>query len=383
MKDQLSLNDEDDCDSPRAAYYWWRSAAKFEECARFKLDIPNLSMITPTLRLLKEMERLALIAADGLGELRHKLFTYRSGDFWVPTGGLKKEEMDIPPLNTILLVGFHNSGKSSLVNLMYSVLGRSGLIPFAQTSSRVASNYRSWFMEEHNVLRSMQSGFCVYDTRGFDYDRVCEGVEELSEWMTDGVHHNQLCLRSGDPVLSKDELEIPMLRSSSKFANRRVNCVMVVANVAEIYKAFKAGDKKPLDALRDLFCSPALSKCNEKPILILTHGDKLSTEDRIDCRLKICEYLGVSEATGVYDIVCVTEYGFLADECDPVTAYALTEAVYRALLISDKGHLPKRDLQDWALFLLSWLMCFMGAFFALLAHVFSKLGHTQRDRFKF
>lgn len=66
---------------------------------------------------------------------------------------------------------------------------------------------------------------------------------------------------------------------------------------------------------------------DENPILILTHGDKLSMEDRIDSRLKICEHLGISETAGVYDIVCLTEYGFLADEIDPVTAYALTEAV--------------------------------------------------------
>lgn len=49
--------------------------------------------------------------------------------------------MDIPPVNTILLVGFHNAGKSSLVNLMYSVLGRSGLVPFAKTTSGKALFY--------------------------------------------------------------------------------------------------------------------------------------------------------------------------------------------------------------------------------------------------
>lgn len=53
-------------------------------------------------------------------------------------------------------------------------------------------------MEEHNVLRSMRSGFCVHDTRGFDYDKVNECVEELSEWVTDGVHHKQLRLRRED-----------------------------------------------------------------------------------------------------------------------------------------------------------------------------------------
>lgn len=116
-----------------------------------------------------------------------------------------------------------------------------------------------------------------------------------------------------------------------------------------------------------------------EPILILTHGDKLSTEERIDSRLKICEHLGISETTGVYDIVCLTEYGFLADESDPVTAYALTESIYRALLISDSSHLPKRNFGDCAFLILSWLMCFLGAVFALLAHFFSKIGRKRRQ----
>ncbi|CAK9180156.1 unnamed protein product [Ilex paraguariensis] len=250
-----------------------------------------------------------------------------------------------------------------------------------QSSLENAANQKTLFLEEHNVLRSMRSGFCVYDTRGFEYDRVDESLEELSEWITDGVHHNQLCLRSGDRLSSsKDELGINFLRSSSQFANRRVNYVMVVANVAEIYKALKASDSNPLEALRQLFCSPALRKRNEDPILILTHGDKLSMEDRIDGRLKICEYLGIMETTGVYDIVCITEYGLLAEEFDPISAYALTEAVYRALLMSDRSHLPKRRIWDWAVLVLSFFMCCLGAFFAFLAHFFNKLG--QRDKLK-
>ena len=135
MKKQVSCVEEDDGESCTMAYCWWRTAAKFDECVKLKLDFPDVSILTPRLRLLRELERLAVIAPEGLHELRRKLLGYCSGDFWVPTGGIKKEDMDIPPVNTILLVGFSGSGKSSLINLMYSVLGRSGLIPFAQTST--------------------------------------------------------------------------------------------------------------------------------------------------------------------------------------------------------------------------------------------------------
>ena len=141
MKSQFSSTYEDDYESLMLVYCWWRSAVTFGEAAKFKVELPNVSTLTPTLKLLRELERLALMAREGLSELRQKLVSYRSGDFWVPTGGMKREDMDIPPVITILLVGFSGSGKSSLVNLMYSVLGRSGLIPFATTSSGKSIGY--------------------------------------------------------------------------------------------------------------------------------------------------------------------------------------------------------------------------------------------------
>lgn len=120
---------------------------------------------------------------------------------------------------------------------------------------------------------------------------------------------------------------------------------------------------------------------DENPILILTHGDKLTTEDRIDARIKICEYLGVSEITGVYDIFCLSEYGFVADEVDTVTAYAVTEAIYKALLISDRSHLPKTRRIDRMVSALSWFLWSIASLFALISRFFYKLGHMGKTRF--
>lgn len=78
---------------------------------------------------------------------------------------------------------------------------------------------------------------------------------------------------------------------------------------------------------------------------VMTHGEKLSTEDRINGRLKICEYLGAQETTGAYDIPCLTKQGILPEEFDPVTAFASLKRnrfIYRALIQSDRTHLPKR-----------------------------------------
>ncbi|KAL2229707.1 UNVERIFIED_CONTAM: hypothetical protein Sindi_1565100 [Sesamum indicum] len=372
----IFLSDEEENGVPTSPFCWWRTAEEFDENGHFKLEISDLSKLTPRFKVLREMERLALIAGEGLDDLRHKLLCYRAGDFWLPIGGIKKEEMDIPPAVTILLTGLTASGKSSLINLMYSVLGRSGLIPFAQTSVGEPSNHTTMYLEEHNVLRSPRSGFCVYDTRGLDQNHMMEGLGEVSTWMSDGVRHNQPCYRS---VNEKDKgLDGPVGLTNSRYIKRKVNCVMVVADLSQIHKAFQCGDLMSIEVLRALFHFSAVKSSNESPILILTHGDTLNAEERINSRLKICEYLGIPETSGAYDIPCLTEQGILAEQSDPVTAFALTEAVFRALLQSDRTHLPKWNFKDWLIWFLTWIMCCLASFFAVLADFFSRFGHHDK-----
>ncbi|XP_047333749.1 uncharacterized protein LOC124937525 [Impatiens glandulifera] len=384
LKEDVSVDDYTDLLTV-APFCWWRSAAKFEEYLKWKEEeakSPSLNpfKLDPELTFMREMERLALLAPEGLDELRQKLYAYHAGDFWVPAGGVKKEDMDIPSVNTILLVGFHNSGKSSLVNLMYSVLGRSGVIPFAETLSGNGSRQLASTLEEHNVLRSMKSGFCVYDSVGFDYDEVNEFTGEIWDWMIEGVSHKEHLKKFEDENHNRrhpwkkieSDFHISLGSTTPKFANRKVNFVMVAANLFEINNAIKTGDRRPLEAVRQIFSSPAIRKCNENPLLILTHGDMIPCEERINARVKICEYLDILEA-GVYDIVCVTSYGFLPDESDLIAAYSVTEAIYRALLVSDRGNLPKRKIKDKMVMVMVWFMRLIGAMFGLLARLFSGL----------
>ncbi|KAH6831949.1 hypothetical protein C2S53_018194 [Perilla frutescens var. hirtella] len=376
MKNRSFLQDEDQNGVPKPAFCWWKMLEEFDEHGNFKVEISDISSLTPRVKVLREMERLALVSVEGLDDFRHKLLSYRAGDFWLPVGGIKKEDIDIPPIVTILLVGLVSSGKSSLINLMYSVLGRSGLIPFAQTSGE-SSRYTTMYLEEHNVLRSPRSGLCVFDTRGLDgRDQIVEGLDEVSTWMADGVKHNQPCYRSGDDRDCRFKGSTAV--NNSRFVKRKVNCVMVVADLAQIVKAFKYGDLKSIEALRALFCLECVKNSNENPILILTHGDSLTPDDRVGGRVKICEYLGIPETSGAYDVACLTEQGILAEECDPVTAFALTEAVYRALLISDRSHLPKRKFKDSIIMFWYWIMSCIASFFAILADFFSKFGHQNK-----
>ena len=79
-------------------------------------------------------------------------------------------------------------------------------------------------------------------------------------------------------------------------------------------------------------------------------------------------------------MVCLNEHGRLVDEMDPVTAYSLSESVYRALFIADRCHPAKPNMKDWLLVLVSWAMCSLSAFFAFLACLCSKAAKANSSR---
>nr|XP_010914514.1 uncharacterized protein LOC105039897 isoform X2 [Elaeis guineensis] len=377
--------DEDRRKDLVSSVYWWRSLAEFDDRGRPEAFSSTASAgLTPRLRVVRELERLAVLAHESLDNLRHKLLTYRAGDLWFPAGGIPKQETDIPPVITILLLGFVGSGKSSLINLMYSVFGRSGFVPFAHTASRAGKDGRTQYLEEHSVSRSMRNGFCVFDSRGLDYDRVAEGLVEVAEWMEHGVRHRQPCRGA---ALPEPAFAVPSLASSSatatakRFVRRQVNCAMVVVDLLELHRSLVSGDLRPLEATRELFHSPSINNYgNENPILVLTHGDELTAEERIETRVRACDYMGVPETAGVYDVVCVNEHGLLADEMDPVTAYAVAEAVYRGLLLADRGHPPKPIIRDWLILVLSRSMCTLSAVFAFLSACCSKIAKACNEK---
>ncbi|CAL9192595.1 unnamed protein product [Musa hybrid cultivar] len=360
MRSSVQAGDDGGEGGAALASYWWRPLVEHGgsegEAARRRV------------RVLREMERLAAAANESLDDLRHKLLTYKAGDLWFPAGGIPKQEMDIPPVVSVLLIGLAGAGKSTLVDLMYYVLGRAGFVPFTSPADK---DGRTLCLEEHNVLRSMRNGFCVFDSRGLDRDRMGDGLEEVAEWMEKGVRHRQPCRGTG------------LLDASAPakcFVRRRVNCVILVVNLRELHRSLLSGDAGPLEATYDLFHHPPIKiNCTEIPILVLTHGDELSPEERMEARVKACEHLGVPETNAVYDIPCVNEYGAAVDEMDPTTAYAVAEVILRALVVADRSHRPKARIKDRLLLVLSWAMCALSAWLAFLSRCCAKLGGANRE----
>lgn len=278
---------------------WWRLLPEYEAGAGLETPKAAPRNATARLRVVREMERLAAAASESIDELRHRLLTYKAGDLWFPAGGIAKQDTDIPPVITLLLLGYAGVGKSSLVNLMYSVLGRSGFVPFAHTVSPAGEflvfkrrflcistvlkfsslvlNFcflgkegRTLNLEEHNVLRSMKSGFCVFDSPGLDYDRMSEGFDEVSHWVEDGVRHRQLCHVSTSSSSSFASFPSTSTSTSSlakagnRFMRRRVNCAVVVASLSELHRSLVSGHLQPLDAIRQLFHHPSIRESCSK-----------------------------------------------------------------------------------------------------------------------
>lgn len=133
-----------------------------------------------------------------------------------------------------------------------------------------SEHHSTMCLEEHNVLRSASNGFCVFDSRGLDYEKMVESFDGLFQWMEDGVRHHQECRREGDEDEPNGEPSGLCWFESSKYAKRRVNCVFVVANMAEICGAVKDGNKKPLEATKSLFTCPAINKCSNISLISLS-----------------------------------------------------------------------------------------------------------------
>ncbi|RWV88653.1 hypothetical protein GW17_00049238 [Ensete ventricosum] len=137
MRSSVQAGDDASEGSAAFAACWWRCLIEFDgggEGGRTEAAAGSRGAgASPRVRVLRELERLAAAANVSLDDIRHKLLTYNAGDLWLPAGGISKQETDIPPVITILLLGLAGTGKTALVELMYCVLGRSGFLPFAQS----------------------------------------------------------------------------------------------------------------------------------------------------------------------------------------------------------------------------------------------------------
>ncbi|KAK9138444.1 hypothetical protein Sjap_009038 [Stephania japonica] len=84
---------------------------------------------------------------------------------------------------------------------------------------------------------------------------------------------------------------------------RRVDFVIFVINGLSVLKSIDGvDDARSMHLLAETFRCPYLSFKDNKPVVVITHGDLLSRLDRARVRIHLGESLGIPPATQIFDI---------------------------------------------------------------------------------
>ncbi|XP_019178483.1 PREDICTED: uncharacterized protein LOC109173662 isoform X14 [Ipomoea nil] len=237
---------------------------------------------------------------------KRKILGYTPGSWTEAVGGTFLCDYKVPITTTILLIGTKGSGKSSLVNKISAVFEPERFTPQrAQVSFNPSIGAGTRFAHEYKIPRYAKS-FCVYDTRSLSYKEF-ENEKMLKRWMTNGVRHGEPVIRAYDDV---DGLKIRMKRSKAEneyapTVARPINFVVFVVNALSVLESMEGKDetkKRYTQVVSKAFNSPYLSFKDDKPVVVVTHGDLLSVSERVRVRVHLGDLLGIHPKNQIFDI---------------------------------------------------------------------------------
>ncbi|AES79090.1 putative P-loop containing nucleoside triphosphate hydrolase [Medicago truncatula] len=278
------------------------------------------------------------IDSISLKQAKEKILRYRPGTWIEKARGLKLRDYDVPETTSLILVGPSGSGKSSLINRISKVFDDDKFAPTrAQVSYNSLRGDGTYFLREHMIPRDSNS-ICLYDTRSLS-NKSHENNEMLKNWMTEGVHHGELVIRSKDNQTLTESLKCKGNKKgffSSK--SRKVNFVIYVLNGLSVLNmmenadgAFKARYIEEIVSTFN-FNNPFLSFKDDKPVLVLTHGDLLSLSDRARVRVYLGEVLGIPPTKQIFDI----------PECDDLVTESAIIGMLRYTLEHADNNIPQK-----------------------------------------
>jgi len=237
------------------------------------------------------------------------------------------------------------AGKSTLVNNLIRVLNRkTNDFDRAQVCGDAGEN-GTYFLNEY-ALCEKSNNICVFDSRGISEVATQEALTCLEDWMVHGVRHNQMVTRDCDSDKVKQAVENKGRHGHHKLSKRRsVNFVIFVVNALSVHKMYltpQDGDHTPRDNLRRLFKFPFLSFNDARPVVVMTHGDLLKSDnDRLETRIYLGEQLGVPAVDYIFEYSAHTgRFVEEGDDC-PVNDLILLEMVEFALQRADRN-LPRK-----------------------------------------
>lgn len=280
------------------------------------------------------------VRRESLYQAKRQILSYTPGSWVSNAGGKKRSNYAIPKTTTLLLIGPKGSGKSSLVNRISRVFEDDKFASErAQVTYNPSSGEGTYFLQEYMIPRSCTS-FCLFDTRSLS-ENFSDNDEMLEHWMTKGVRHGDLVVRDSDSSILKMALKWKAQQSGSSSSEiRKVNFVIFVVNGFSVLRAMNSDNveaKRYIETVTMTYSCPYLSFKDDKPVIVVTHGDLLSLGDRARVRVYLGEKLGVPPAKQIFDI---------PENSDPSTELTIVDMIRYSLEYADKN-LPCKESREW------------------------------------
>ncbi|KAF8087113.1 hypothetical protein N665_0599s0008 [Sinapis alba] len=259
---------------------------------------------------------------------RRQILSYTPGSF---ADHVNLSDYHVPKTTSILIVGPKGAGKSSLVNRITRVIQDDEFAPArAQESYGMPSNGGTFFVQEYMIPRGGSASFCLCDTRGLSQISSSDNTDMIEQWITKGVHHGEPVIWTSDDSDLKDRL----IRDGCTCCEirRKVNSVIFVVNAVEMMES----ESSYAHMISTAFNSPLLSFKDDKPAVVITHGDILSREERAQVQVLVGELLGIPPDKQIFDI---------PDSRDAATALTVCNLLRYCLEHADKNlrFFPKRN----------------------------------------
>ncbi|KAJ4752651.1 P-loop containing nucleoside triphosphate hydrolases superfamily protein [Rhynchospora pubera] len=190
----------------------------------------------------------------------------------------RDEKFEIPETTTLLLIGDPGKGKALLVSQIKSVFDDIWSTP-APDDFNMTPGWGT--LQEHMILKDSTS-ICVFYTPCWP-DFFEENHTILQDWMKNGVCHGN----------SKLKLSLNK--------RRMVNYVILNLDAVSILESIDRKDDRYMDMVHDTFNYPFLSFRGNRPAVVVTNGDRLSSAELSSVLDFIKELLGIP----LYQIFCI------------------------------------------------------------------------------
>uniref|UniRef100_A0A804QDA4 ATP binding protein n=1 Tax=Zea mays TaxID=4577 RepID=A0A804QDA4_MAIZE len=156
------------------------------------------------------------------------------------------------------------------------------------------------FLREYPIPRN-SSVVCIYDTRGWS-NNLEKNFKMLHQWMTKGISHGETTMWDDDEGNKIGNMK-PLGRQYSflRYKIRKVNFVIFVVDGVAVLESMDDSNKGYTEILRQTFMYPFLSIGDDKPVVVVTHGDRLLIQQRVHVQAELAELLDIP-AQQIYDI---------------------------------------------------------------------------------